>query len=44
MLLKREGYLRNFLMDANVIPSAMKFVGKPSDATGPEQVTGPGNQ
>jgi hypothetical protein len=39
MLLKREGYSRNFLMDANVIPSAMKIVGKPSDATGPEQVT-----
>jgi hypothetical protein len=43
MLLKREGYSRNFLMDANVIPSTMKLSGKPSDAAGPEQVTGPGS-
>jgi hypothetical protein len=25
MLLEREGYARNFLMDANVIPSTMKL-------------------
>jgi hypothetical protein len=44
MLLKREGYARNFLMDANVIPSTMKMGGKPPDAAGPEKVTGPGNR
>lgn len=43
MLLKREGYSRNFLMDANVIPSTMKLGGKSSGTAGPEKVTGPGN-
>ena len=44
MLLKREGYSRNFLMDANVIPSTMQLVGKPSNTAGPETVTKPGNR
>lgn len=40
MLLKREGYSRNFLLDANVIPSTMKLVGKPADAAGPGKASG----
>ncbi len=39
MLLKREGYGRNFLMDANVIPSTMKLGTKPRGPMGLETAT-----
>jgi hypothetical protein len=42
MLLKREGYARNYLMDAYVIPSTMKLGGNPTGGVGPEQVTDQG--
>lgn len=42
MLLKREGYARNFLMDANVIPSTIKLGTRPN---GPlENAPGPGSR
>ncbi len=44
MLLKREGYSRNFLVDANVIPSPMKLVGKPTDTVDPDKVFDPRNR
>jgi hypothetical protein len=39
MLLKREGYGRNFLVDANVIPSTMKLGTKPRGPMGLETAT-----
>jgi hypothetical protein len=45
MLLNREGYGRNFLVDANVIPSTMKLGTKPtgSGSAGLESATEIGN-
>lgn len=43
MLLKREGYGRNFLLDANVIPSTLKLGAQPPGTAGLNPSTGPGN-
>ncbi len=43
MLLKREGYGRNFLLDANVVPSFLKLGAQPPGAAGRAKTTGPGN-
>ena len=42
MLLKREGYSRNFLVDANVIPSSLKLNAEPAPVTGFKKPAGPG--
>ncbi len=44
MLLKREGYVRNFLMDANVISSTMKLGTKPGGPADLEKAPGPGSR
>ncbi len=43
MLLKREGYGRNFLLDANVIPSTLKLGAQSPGAAGLATSTGSGN-
>jgi hypothetical protein len=42
MLLKRDGYGRNFLMDANVIPSTLKLNAEPAPMTRLKKPAGPG--
>ena len=44
MLMKREGYARNFLVDANVIPSTMKLGTRPSGPADLENAPGPGSR
>jgi|GEM_PF-2329671 len=44
MLLRREGYARNFLMGASVIPSTMKLGIRPNGPADLEKFPGPGSR